>query len=607
MGINYFKRDDRDYKFLLNEHFNMEEIVKYEAFADYEADDFNMVIDESLKVGREMLGPANQDGDREGAVYNTDGTVTLPKSFHDAFGVMCENGWVSYANKMDFGGQGLPQSLSALVTEIFFGANMAFAMYTGFCSAAGRVIENYGTDEDKELFCTMLYSGEATGTMCLTEPDAGSDVGAARTKAVKDTSSDDDRIYFIDGVKRFISCGDHDMTENVIHLVLARVEGDPEGTKGLSLFIVPKIWVNPDGSLGEPNDVFTAGIEHKMGVHGSSTCTLNFGENGKCRGIILGEPRTGMPKMFQMMNEARLGCGMQALGLAASSYDTARIYAKERVQSAPFIDRRGSAVTIINHEDVRRMLMNGKAFSEAMRAMLFKIGYLVDIAENETDEEKAHAAEHLADLLLPVAKSYASDKGFEVIRDSMQSMGGVGYCSEFPVEQYARDMKIISIWEGTNYIQALDLIGRKMQLEGGKVFQNLLQGIMDFTSANKEDADFAPDFKTLFKATQAVGDIAMKFMGYFGDGRAQLIPLAATRFQDCLAEIILAQLMLEQGMIAREKLANVDPSSADGIFYTGKVATAKYFCRNFLPNVFGRYSSLVLEDDSAITIPEECF
>ena len=607
MGINYFKREARDYQFLLNEHFKMEDVLKYDAFADFAIDDLGMIIDEALKVGREVLGPANQDGDREGAVYHQDGSVTLPKSFHDAFAVMRENGWVSYANKPDFGGQGLPQGVAALVTEIFFGANMAFSMYTGFCSAAGRVIENYGTEEDKELFCTQLYSGEATGTMCLTEPDAGSDVGAARTKAVKDTSSDDPRIYFIEGVKRFISCGDHDMTENVIHLVLARIEGDPEGTKGLSLFIVPKIWVNPDGSLGEPNDVFTAGIEHKMGVHGSSTCTLNFGENGKCRGIILGEPRTGMPKMFQMMNEARLGCGMQALGLAASAYDTARIYAKERVQSAPFIDRRGKAVPIIQHEDVRRMLMNGKSVTEAVRALLFKIGYLTDIAENDPDEEKARHAEHLADLLLPIAKSYASDKGFEVIRDSIQAMGGVGYCSEFPVEQYARDMKIISIWEGTNYIQALDLIGRKMQLEGGKVFQGCLQSIFDFTAAHKDDADFAVDLKTLFKATQSVGDVAMRFMGYFGDGRAQLIPLAATRFQDSLAECLLAQLMLEQGMVAREKLQTVDPKSADGIFYTGKVASAKYFCRNILPSVFGRYSALTIEDDTAITIPEECF
>jgi len=529
MGINYFKRDDRDLKFVLLEQLDVEKLLSYEAYKDFSTEDFTMIIDEALKVCREELGPTMQDGDQEGCAYEN-GEVKAPASFHKCWQVMAENGWIAVSSNPEFGGQGLPVALGGLLGELFTGANMAFMTYPGLAVGNGRLIENFGTDEDKALFVEKMYSGVWGGTMCLTEPDAGSDVGWLRTKAVPDPDADDPRVYKIEGTKQFITCGDHDLTENIIHLVLGRIEGGPEGTRGISLFIIPKIWVNPDGALGESNDVYCNSIEHKMGIHGSPTCVLNFGEKGKCRGILLGEPHSGMGKMFQMMNEARMGCGVQALGLAAGAYDTARNYAKERLQGPPFTNRKADRVPIIQHEDVRRMLMMLKSGTEAMRAMIGRLFYEIDVAENDPDPEVKTHAHQQVELLTPLVKAYCSDFGYDLISDAIKVLGGVGYCSEFPVEQYARDIKIVSIWEGTNYIQALDLVGRKLGIGGGKVFQDWLQEVTDLTGTLKEDADFAQDSKLLFKAGQAVGDFALRFMTYFEQGKMQLIPLIATRF-----------------------------------------------------------------------------
>jgi alkylation response protein AidB-like acyl-CoA dehydrogenase len=588
------------------EHFDVNRLLQYEAYQDFSAEDFDMIIEEGLKLGREVLGPCNQDGDREGARFE-DGRVATPASFKEAWRVMAENGWVSITNNPEYGGQGLPFVVGGLISEFFTAANMAFMTYPGLTTANGRVIEHFGTDEDRALFCEKMYSGQWAGTMCLTEPDAGSDVGYLRSKAKPDPDSDDPRVYKIEGTKRFITCGEQDLTENIIHLVLARIEGAPMGTKGISLFIVPKIWVNPDGSLGDPNDVACSGIEHKMGIHGSATCTLEFGENGGCRGILLGEPHSGMAKMFQMMNEARVGCGVQALGLTAAAYDSARHYAAERVQGPLFTNRSGDRVRIIEHEDVRRMLLNLKAGSEAMRALLTKMFFLMDVAEHDPDEQERQKASRMVELLTPLTKAYHSDFGYELIRDAIQVLGGVGYCSEFPVEQYARDIKIVSIWEGTNYIQSLDLIGRKLPLEGGQVFQDWIQEVMDLTGAHKEDPELGGDFKLLFKAAGIVGDFAGRFMNYFQDGRSQLIPLNATKFLNCFAETELARLLLDQALIARDKLAQVDPDSSDARFYKGKIASAKHFCRNVLTNVYARHKSLEQEDLTAAEVMEDIF
>ena len=606
MGTNYFRRDDRDTKFVLFEYLEMERLLTYEAFRDFSLEDFGMIVDEALKVCREVVGPTMQDGDVEGCIYE-DGVVRVPESFHECWKVLAENGWVGTSQNPEFGGQGLPAAVGGLVGEIFTGANMAFHTYPGLAVANGHVIENFGTEEDKALFVEKLYTGQWGGTMCLTEPDAGSDVGWLRTRAVPDPDAGSPRIYRIEGTKQFITCGEQDLTPNIIHLVLARIEGAVAGTKGISLFIVPKIWVNPDGSLGEPNDVYCRGIEEKMGIHGSSTCSLGFGENGKCRGILLGEPHSGMAKMFQMMNEARMGCGVQALSLAASAYDTARDYARERIQGPPFTNRDADRVPIIQHEDVRRMLMNLKSGTEAMRAMLGKVFYWIDVHRHDPDEAEREKAGRWVELFTPLVKAYFSDFGYALTSDAIHVLGGVGYCREFPAEQYARDIRIVSIWEGTNYIQSLDLVGRKLGMEDGKVFQEWIQEVMAFTGKHKDDEDFAPAFKLLFKAAQAVGDYAMRYMRYMQEGRPSLIPLSSTRFLACFAETVMAHFLLEQALLAREKLAGVDPDAAKGIFYRGKMESARFFCSNILTNVFGRYTSLQQEDTSAVDIPEGAF
>ncbi|MFH0787646.1 MAG: acyl-CoA dehydrogenase [Pseudomonadota bacterium] len=606
MGVNFFRRDDRDSKFVLFEYLDLERLLQYEAYQDFGLEDFRMILDEGLKVAREVIGPTLQDGDQQGLIYDK-GRVKVPASFHDCWKVLSENGWMSLAMSPEFGGQGLPLTVYGQIAEYIISANSAIQIYSGLAVAAGHLIETYGREEDKSLFCEKMVTGRWGGTMCLTEPEAGSDVGYTRTKATPDPSAEDSRIFKIEGTKRFISGGEQDLTGNIIHLVLARIEGAPSGTKGISLFIVPKIWVNPDGSLGEPNDVFCTNIEHKMGLHGSATCGLNFGENGLCRGILLGEPQSGLAMMFQMMNEARIGTGLLALGVSASAYDAARIYAKERVQGPLFTARSAPRVRIIEHEDIRRMLLTLKAGTEAMRAFIMKLYYLTDISNHDPDEQVRRETGQEVDLLTPLVKAYCSDFAYLLCREAIQVLGGVGYCREFPVEQYARDVKSASIYEGTTYIQALDLIGRKLMMSGGAVFQGWLGKLMDFAKTNQGDPDFAPDFDLLVKAGEILGDYAKRFMQYFQDGRLKLIPLSATRFLECMSEAVLGQLMLEQGLLARDKLKTVDPVSAGGTFYLGKIETVRFFCRNILINVFSRQAALQQEDTSAIDIPEGAF
>lgn len=606
MGTNFFRRDDRDPKFVLFETLDLQRLLQYEAFKDFSLEDFKMILDEGLKVAREAIGPTLQDGDQQGLIYDQ-GRVKVPASFHDCWKVLSENGWHGLAASPEYGGQGLPLTIYGQVAEYFISANTAIKIYSGLAIGAGHLIETFGTGEDKALFCQKMYSGVWGGTMCLTEPEAGSDVGYLRTKAVPDPSAGDPRIYKIEGTKRFISGGEQDLTENIIHLVLARIEGAPSGTKGISLFIVPKIWVNPDGSMGEPNDVFCTNIEHKMGLHGSATCGLSFGENGRCRGILLGEPHSGIAKMFQMMNQARIGTGLLAQGVSASAYDAARNYAKERFQGPSFTARSASRVRIIEHEDVRRMLMMLKAGTEAMRAFILKLFYLTDISNHDPDEKVRQETGRIVDLLTPLVKAYCSDFAYLLCREAIQVLGGVGYCREFPVEQYSRDVKSASIYEGTTYIQSLDLIGRKLMMAGGAVFQGWLENLMDFAQTNQEDPDFAQDFDLLNKAGAILRDYAERLMNYFQDGRLKLIPLSATRFQECMSEAVLAQLMLEQGLVARDKLKTGDPASANGIFYQGKMETVRFFCRNILTNVFSRHAAIRQEDMSAVDIPEEAF
>ncbi|MCX7635034.1 MAG: acyl-CoA dehydrogenase family protein, partial [Syntrophales bacterium] len=462
----------RDQQFLLFEQFNVETLFEKERFKDFSKDIALMMQNEAEKMAVNVILPTYAEGDKEGCHIDKTGQVRVPRCFHDAYKKFCEGGWLAAARSPEVGGQGMPVSLANAYSEYFAAANFAFLMYPGLTNGAAHLIELYGTEEMKNKYMYKMFAGEWGGTMCLTEPGAGSDVGALKTTAKRLP----DGKFLITGTKCFISSGDHDLTPNIIHPVLARIEGDPPGTAGISIFIVPKIRVNDDGTLGEPNDVKTGNVEHKMGIKGSATCTLIFGDEGKCIGELLGKEREGMRIMFNMMNEARLEVGMQSLGHASAAYEHAVQYAKERIQSTPVWEMKSpdaKAVPIIMHPDVRRDLLWMKAMVEGIRAINFFTAYSLDMAEvAETPEERAKY-KGFAELLTPICKAYSSDMACLVTSKAIDVYGGYGYCQEYPVEQYMRDVKIACIYEGTNGIQALDLVGRKLGQNKGMNVMNM--------------------------------------------------------------------------------------------------------------------------------------
>jgi len=599
MGQNFYKRDDRDVKFVLKEHLGIEKLLDYDVYKGFSPEDFDMILNQAQKIALNDLAPAFQDGDREGCRFDA-GVVRVPASFHRLWDVFREGGWFSLANNPQYGGQGLPLIIAEAAAEFFISANFGFCTFSGMGPGNGFMIENFGSQKLKDLFCPKMYDGTWCGTMCLTEPSVGSDAHMVTVKAIPDGE-----FYRIQGTKIFITSGEHDLTENIIHLVIARIEGAPAGAKGVSLFAVPKIWVNEDGSLGERNDMACIGIEHKMGLNASATSVLNFGENGRCRGHLIGEPGMGLAYMFQMVNGARMAVGLEAVAFGANIYANVLAYAKERIQGTPF-GKGGERVRIVEHADIRRMLMNLKAQTEGMRALVYRAYWEEDLAHNCPDETDRKKAKRRLELLTPLVKAYCSDRIFEMGRDGIQLLGGYGFTKEYPVEQYTRDCKILSIWDGTNYIQSADLVGRKLNMAGGKVFIEWVEEVTAFIAKNRQDETFSREMALLDEALQTIIGLATDYGRYFTEGKIDLIPLTSTRFLDSMAETAIAHLLLEQGLIAQGKLTAGNPDAADRNFYRGKVETVRYFCRNFLPQVFGRARIIRMEDMTAITVPEEC-
>ena len=447
--------------------------------------------------------------------------------------------------------------------------------------------------------------------MCLTEPHAGSDVGAAKTEAVKNP----DGTYRIRGTKIFISGGDHDLTENIVHLVLARIAGAPPGTKGLSLFIVPKRRILPDDSSGEPNDVQVSSIEHKMGINGSATCVLQFGENDRCVGeLVGGQENVGMSQMFHMMNGARIGVALQGLAIASSAYLNALDYAKERKQGAHvthFKDPTAPKVPIILHPDIRRMLLEMKSKVEGVRALILKLALHRDKFTAMESVDGAAAAYHRGqvDLLVPIVKAYATDQAFRICELAIQTYGGAGFIKDHPVEQYCRDSKIFSIYEGTNHIQALDLVSRKLGQGGGANFRAFLAEIGAFVQKHQEHPALGPEVKRLGEAAETVAMVAGTMLLWFTQRKVGLVPLAANRFLEMMAETAVAWLLLDGARVALEKLEALPAGGDEGErdFYLGKKHTAVFFVRNILPGVFSKSRILTTEDTSALDIPDAGF
>ncbi|MFZ5471005.1 MAG: acyl-CoA dehydrogenase [Myxococcota bacterium] len=605
-GINRYKTDLREMSFVLFEQFPYGELVSKAPFDDWSPDTAKAVMEETYRFAREVLGPLNSSADREGCRLEK-GQVYTPKGFQDAWKRLYESGFKTLSVPVEEGGQGAPYMLSALVEEMLSGANTAFNMYPALAFGAAELLFECGTPEQKKKYAAKMLDGTWGGTMCLTEPQAGSDVGAAKSTAKKLP----DGTYAVRGTKIFISGGDHDLAENIIHLVLARVEGAPLGTKGLSLLIVPKRKVGADGRSGAPNDVSVASIEHKMGINGSSTCVLNFGDNDACVGELVGSvEHVGMSQMFKMMNSARIAVGLQGLSVAASAYHNALDYAKERKQGAHFTkwkDPNAPRVSIIEHPDVRRMLLECKAITEGIRALVMKLAYHVDAGRQcaGADDEKAAYHRGQVELLTPLVKAHSSEEAFRLCALALQVYGGAGFLKDHPVEQYTRDAKIFSIYEGTTHIQAMDLVGRKLGQAGGTHFQQFLADVSAFVEAHRNHLVFGREVETLGTAQEAVMQSAMGFLGWSQSEKVHLIPLNANRFLSMMSQLAVGWLLLDAGVKAEKALPKA--SGPDKAFYEGKRHSALWYARNVLPQAESQAKMIALEDASAAELAEAGF
>jgi alkylation response protein AidB-like acyl-CoA dehydrogenase len=596
--------DRRDVDFVLHEQLEVAHISEHELFAEFNRKTIDLIISEARNLAIKEILPTREIGDREGVRFEN-GQVTVPKEFHSAYELFVEGEWLAMTENPDWGGQGMPRTLALAAGDYFNAANYAFMMYPGLTHGAGKLVEAFGTDKLKKLFLKKMYTGEWTGTMLLTEPEAGSDVGALTSSAVKN----EDGTYSITGSKIFISSGDHDLAENIIHPVLARIEGAPDGTKGISLFLVPKVWVNDDGSLGESNDVVCTGVEEKMGIHGNSTCSLTLGGKNNCRGFLLGEENKGMRAMFLMMNEARLLVGLQGLSCASASYLYAVNYARERIQGKnllSFMEEDAASVPIIQHPDVRRQLLTMKAYVEGMRSLLYYVAFCDDRIEISDDDAEKEKFKGLVDILIPIAKGYVSDRAYDVCNMGMQVYGGYGYIREYPQEQLVRDCRITMIYEGTNGIQAMDLLGRKLGLNEGKPIMDLLGEVQSVIAAAKAIPSLADLADGLTETVNKLGEVAMH-MGKNAMSEKALDAFAfAYPFMEVMGDAVMAWMLLWRASIAKQRL-EAGAKKKDRSFYEGQIKSAEYFIQTVLPVSRGKMAAILTSSTAIIQISEDAF
>jgi len=611
--------DERDVKFVLYEQLRVDRLCDHPRYADFSPEMFDMAIEQAEKLADNEFYPANKIGDREGCRFDN-GQVHVPAAFHQPYRKYCEGGWLAMCDAPEVGGQGFPVVVANACIEFFAAANWALLMYPGLTHGAARLLERHGSEELRELYLSQMYSGQWGGTMCLTEAGAGSDVGNLRTKAARRP----DGSFNIEGQKIFISSGMHDLTENIIHMVLARIEGAPKGTRGISIFLVPRLRYDEQGQLVD-NDVNCGGIEHKMGIHGSATCVLNFGENGRCIGYLLGKENSGMRIMFDMMNEARLFVGMQGLAHASTAYLHALQYAKDRVQGSPIEslkDPNAKRVAIIEHPDVRRMLMFMKSGTEGLRAMMHLTAFCLDRVRIAQSDEERELFQDYVDLLIPICKSMGSDLGFRVCETAIQVYGGYGFTSEYPVEQFLRDCKIASLYEGTNGIQALDLVGRKIAMKRGRLFKNVFKASNEILVKIKANYRLR-DLIRIYEEAQESLIQATKFLGLKSMTDEFHVPiLCAKPYLDLFGEVVIGFLLLWQAHIADRRLqeiykdhnakdaeacGQVLKSNRSAAFYRGKVASAEFFINQTLTQAAGKARAIMNNDKSALEIPDDGF
>jgi alkylation response protein AidB-like acyl-CoA dehydrogenase len=582
-------------------------------FADFDRDTFEATLELVEQIAVEQVYPANAEADKIGAKYDpATKSVAIPQGFQTAMKSYREAGFSGLSNDQEFGGTGMPETIYRAVMDYFFAAGVAFASYDSLKVGACNLIINHGSEELKKIYVEKMVAGLWGGTMCLTEPSAGSDVGALKTRAVKQA----DGTYKITGQKIFITAGDNDLYENIIHPVLARIDGDPPGTPGISIFIVPKYHVNPDGSIGQRNDVTTTGIEHKMGIKGSATCSLSFGDNDQCIGWLLGQERQGMKIMFQMMNEARLDVSQQGLGTASSAYMHAVTYAKNRIQGADPAKRGDfTSVPIIKHPDVRRMLLWMKSQVEAMRMLTLLAAYSADMAHVEKGD-KAKEAGALLDFLIPLCKAGNTDLAWLITSEAMQVYGGYGYCSEYPVEQLARDCKILAIYEGTNGIQSMDLAMRKLLMNPDmfnfKVFKKRIAETCD-KAKGIVDEKYITAMKS---AVENMDETVLKLAALRDQKKILDILAVAQPLQQAMRmvahawmhlwsmTIALPKLKAIAGDISGEKVIATVKDNAEAAFYYGKILSDKFYLGTELKHLTGYLDYITAGEPATVN---ECF
>lgn len=599
--------DSRDVRFVLFEMLDAGSLVKYPKFSEFDPETFESILELAEKIAVKNVYPCNSEGDKTGVKYDpVTHEVNIPPCYMAAKDILNSSGFPGMEHDTEWGGMGIPNVIYRSVLEYLFAGSVAFTMYTTLSAGATNLVNHYGSDYLKNMFLEKMVAGVWGGTMCLTEPDAGSDVGAVKTKAVRQP----DGTYLITGQKIFISSGDNDMFENMVHPVLARIEGDPPGTKGISIFIVPKFFVNTDGSLGGRNDVICSGIEHKMGIKGSATCTMSFGDNGKCVGYLLGEERQGMKIMFLMMNEARLDVAIEALGTASSAYMHAVTYSRARKQGPDASDTSKQTV-IMNHPDIRRMLLWMKANVEAMRMVSMLAAYSFDVAAEAGGEEKREASA-LLDFLIPICKAGNTDLAWMVTSEAIQVYGGYGYCSDYPVEQLARDSKILAIYEGTNGIQSIDLAMRKLLMNSDmynyRVFKKRVSESVENASGIIDEKYISAIKSGILKMDEVVGHL-VKFRN---EGRLNEIYSAATPLQNCFRMISHAWLHLWSmklcvtaldkicGTDSENKIQKIVKDNPEAAYYHGRILSARFYIGSEFKKFFGIAES-ILSGETAVT------